>query len=143
MFFLIVDNFGIKYVGKEHAVHLLTCLTHYYDKVTTDWKGELYAGINLEWNYEERWVKANMKGYVASLRQRFNHKMPDKPVHSPYKAAPKVYGTDAQNTIKEEDSPRSTDEDTHIVQQVVGVCLYYGRAIDDTIIPAFSAIASE
>ena len=33
----------------------------YHDRVTTDWKGELYAGINLEWNYEKRWVKARMK----------------------------------------------------------------------------------
>ena len=80
---MIVDDFGIKYVGKEHAMHLYESLKRHYDRVTTDWKGELYAGINLEWNYEKRWVKARMKGYVRKLRQRFNHKMPSKPVHSP------------------------------------------------------------
>ena len=64
---IIVNNFGIKYEGKEHAMHLLTCLKIYYDKVTTDWKGELYAGINLEWNYKKRWVKARIKRCVATL----------------------------------------------------------------------------
>ena len=39
LFPLIVDDFDIKYEGKEHAMHLLTCLKIYYDKVTTDWKG--------------------------------------------------------------------------------------------------------
>ena len=36
-----------------------------------------------------------------------------------------------------------TDKGINIVQQVVGICLYYGRAIEDTILPALSAIASE
>ena len=83
-----------------------------------------------------------MKGYVAKLRQRFNHKMPAKLVHSPYKAAPKIYGADAQNTIKDVISPKLTDKGINVVQQVVGICLY-GRAIEDTILPALSAIASE
>ena len=42
-----------KVYGKEHVIHLYTCLRKHYDKVTTDWKGELYAGINLKWNYEK------------------------------------------------------------------------------------------
>ena len=50
---------------------------------------------------------------------------------------------DAQNIIKEEISPKLTDKGINIVQQVVGICLYYGRAIEDTILPALSAIASE
>lgn len=66
-FSLIVNGFDIKYTGKEHAMHLLICLQK-WERVTTDWKGELYAGINLEWNYTERWVKASMNGYVAKLR---------------------------------------------------------------------------
>ena len=34
-FVLLVDNFGIKYVGKEHALHLLNTLEQNY-KITTD-----------------------------------------------------------------------------------------------------------
>ena len=34
-FFLLVDNFGIEYVGKEHALHLLKTLEQNYD-ITID-----------------------------------------------------------------------------------------------------------
>ena len=34
-FTLIVDDFGIKFVGKEHAIHLLNILEQWYD-VTVD-----------------------------------------------------------------------------------------------------------
>ena len=56
VFTLVVDNFGIKYVGKEHADHLIGILEVKYTKIETDWTGSLYCGITLEWNYEERWV---------------------------------------------------------------------------------------
>ena len=68
-----------------------------------------------------------MAGYVTKLRQRFNHKMPAKPVHSPYKAPRKVYGKAAQDTIKEDESPKLDEKKVNLVQQVVGVCVYYGR----------------
>ncbi len=36
-FSLVVNNFGVKYVGKENAQHLLDTVWHYY-KCTCDWK---------------------------------------------------------------------------------------------------------
>ena len=142
-FSLIVDDFGVKHVGKEHAQHLIACLRKHYTKVAVDWIGSLYAGINLNWNYEERWVDSSMQGYVAKLRQRFNHKAPSKPVHSPYKAPKRVYGKDAQNAIPEDDTPELDDEKVNLIQQIVGVCMYYGRAVDSVILPGLSAIAMQ
>ena len=37
-FTLVVDDFGVKYVGKEHAEHLVNTIKEHY-KVTTDWEG--------------------------------------------------------------------------------------------------------
>jgi len=37
-FMLVVVNFGVKYVGKEHALHLKAALEDDY-KVTTGWDG--------------------------------------------------------------------------------------------------------
>ena len=51
-FSLIVDNFGVKYVGKEHMDYLITSLWKDYLGITVDWKGESYAGVNVKWNYE-------------------------------------------------------------------------------------------
>ena len=45
-FFLLVDNFGIEYVGKEHALHLLKTLKKDYE-ITTDWEGRKFSGIDL------------------------------------------------------------------------------------------------
>ena len=49
-FVLLVDNFGIKYVGKEHALHLLKTLEVEYD-ITTDWEATKFARIDLAWDY--------------------------------------------------------------------------------------------
>ena len=39
-FTLVVNNFGVKYVGKEHDEHLLREIRHDYT-ITTDWTGGL------------------------------------------------------------------------------------------------------
>eukprot|EP00957_Ditylum_brightwellii_P138891 10586453-Ditylum_brightwellii.AAC.1 len=49
-FSLVVDDFGIEYVGKKHAKHLLDVLKQHY-KVSEDWSGTRYCGITLEWDY--------------------------------------------------------------------------------------------
>ena len=46
-FILIVDDFGVKYVGEEHANHLIAVLSEHY-VVEKDWKGEKYCGITLD-----------------------------------------------------------------------------------------------
>ena len=49
-FTLVVDDFGVKYVGKEHADHLIQCIKQKYE-LTEDWSGNLYCGIRLTWDY--------------------------------------------------------------------------------------------
>ena len=39
MFCLIVDDFGVKYVGKQHAEHLATVLKKYHN-ITEYWTGK-------------------------------------------------------------------------------------------------------
>merc|ERR1712194_851263 len=69
--------------------------------------------------------------------------MPMKQQHSPYRAPKKVYGAAAQDTIVPDDSTELNDDQIKLIQQVIGVCLYYGRAVDDTLLSALSAIASK
>jgi hypothetical protein len=40
-FSLVVDDFGVKYVGEEHAQHLLETIRT-YNKCSGDWEGERY-----------------------------------------------------------------------------------------------------
>ena len=50
MFVLILDDFGIEYVGDHHLHHLITVLNTHYT-ITEDLDGEIFSGIDLKWNY--------------------------------------------------------------------------------------------
>jgi hypothetical protein len=49
-FSLVVDDFGVKYVGEENAQHLLDTVQKYY-KCSCDWKGGQYCGLTIKWDY--------------------------------------------------------------------------------------------
>ena len=74
-FTLVGDDFGVKYVGKEHIDHLIAALKLKYTLVE-DWAGNLYCGITLHWDYNERTVYISMPGYIKKLLQKYNHRMP-------------------------------------------------------------------
>ena len=48
-FSLIVDDFDVKYIGKEHAQHLIDVLGDY--EIEIDRKGSKYASIDLYFNH--------------------------------------------------------------------------------------------
>ena len=50
-FTLVVDNFGINYVGEENTKYLLGFLKEFYE-IEEDWTGGLYCGITLNWHYK-------------------------------------------------------------------------------------------
>ena len=48
-FSLVVDDFGVKYVGEENTKTLLETVRQYY-KCSCDWEGERYCGITIKWD---------------------------------------------------------------------------------------------
>jgi len=85
-FTLVVDNFGVKYVGEEHAQHLKNTLEEHY-KLTCDWTGTGYIGITLDWDYKKRQVHLSMPNYVKKALKQFQH-IASKLQHSPYLSVP-------------------------------------------------------
>ena len=71
-FTLVVDDFGIGYKENEHALHLLQMLHKYYEAVSVDWRGTLYCGITLKWDYQQRTCELSMPGYVQQAVAKFN-----------------------------------------------------------------------
>ena len=65
-FSLLVDDFGVKYVGRENAEHLIQSLQQHY-KLQVDEKGALYCGIKLDWDYNKRTLDISMPGYVQQI----------------------------------------------------------------------------
>ena len=62
-FTLVVDNFGVKYVGEEHFHHLQQVLKQHYG-ITSDWSGQRYIGITLLCDYQRQQVHLSMPGYA-------------------------------------------------------------------------------
>ncbi len=72
MFFLIVDNFGVKYVGEEHAQHLLQMVQKYY-KCLFEADREQYCGLTIKWDYLGKKVHLLMPLYVKNALKQFQH----------------------------------------------------------------------
>jgi hypothetical protein len=82
-FTLVVDDFGIKFTGDTHAHHLIQALKKDYD-ITIDWKGELFVGIKLKWDYDKRTLDTHVPNYVPKALANTNilHP-PDRSTHQP------------------------------------------------------------
>lgn len=117
-FSLVVDDFGIKFVGKEHTKRLLEVLRQWY-KVTTDFEGTKYVGITLKWDYKKRTLETSVPGYVKEALHQLQPPTPTKPVHAPAKAKPIQYGAKIQ-TSKEDTSKPLNEEGINRIQSAVG-----------------------
>jgi len=51
IFALIVDDFALKYIGTDNALHLINTLKDKYEDVEVNWKGDKLCGIDLLWDY--------------------------------------------------------------------------------------------
>jgi hypothetical protein len=142
-FNLCMDNFDIKYIGDEHLKHLFAALWTETYKFFEDWKGDLYCGISLAWNYNKRYVDIAMPTYVAKQLLGYEHPHPTKPQHCPYNPNPINYGQDNQATDPFDTSPKLNEANKKRIQQLVGSFLYYARAVNPTILMGLSAIASQ
>jgi len=141
-FALTVDDFAVKYVGKEHALHLKSVLEQHY-KITTDWTGKRYIGMTLDWDYEKRQVHVSMPGYVEKSLKQFGHVWNGKKQHAPFPSAPIRYGAKKQYATEESNAPELDKKGKKFIQQVCGKFLYLGRAVDSTLLCPISAIASQ
>jgi hypothetical protein len=65
-FTLVVNDFGMKYVCKEHEQHLKNVLEEHF-KLTCDWTGKRYIGITLDWDYNKHQVHLSMPNTCRKL----------------------------------------------------------------------------
>jgi len=138
-----VDDFGIKYIGREHLQHLYDALRTETYEIVEDWEGDLYCGIALKWNYVKHNVNLAMVKYVMKQMTIYGHVTPLKPQHCPYLPNPIKNGKDNQAPSPLNDSPLLDEAGKNQVQQIVGSFLYYAWAVDPTILMALSEISSQ
>ena len=84
----------------------------------------------------------SMPGCAQKMLVRFKHEPPPPNQYSPHQPQPKKYGKNEDDTIAVDNSLLLDKKRKKVVQQVTGTFLYYARAVDCTILPAISSIAS-
>ena len=82
-----------------------------------------------------------MTDYINKALLKYQYHAPSKQQHAPYKATPIQFRARVQTVTMDITAPLF-NERIKCMQNIVGTLLYYGRAVDPTIIPAISAIAS-
>ena len=139
-FCLCVDDFGIQYHTQADAQHLIDTLKRYYT-ITIDWSGTSYCGLNIEWNYKERFVDISMPGYIKKLITRIKHPPPKKPVHAPHKWHEPIYGKHRQYGTPEDTSDLLPPKESTHAQSIIGSLLYYARAVDPSMLPGLNEVS--
>jgi hypothetical protein len=81
-FTLVVDDFTVKYVSKNHAEHLQNAFLQTYE-LTTSWTSKVYSGMILKWDYNKRTCDISMPGYASNVLSKFQHDYPKHPQHTP------------------------------------------------------------
>jgi alpha-D-ribose 1-methylphosphonate 5-triphosphate synthase subunit PhnI len=137
-----VDDFGVKYVGREHAEHLMACIRKKYN-ISSDWDGGAYCGSTLDCDYRKLTFDLSMPGYIKAAFHKHQHPAPARPEHAPHTWNPPIYGANAQFVNEATTSPALSDKDVNKLQQLTGTLLYYARAVDPTLIMPTNVLASE
>jgi hypothetical protein len=116
-FTLVVDDFGVKYIGKEHAPHLHKVLEAHY-KLTCDWTGQRYISITLDWDDKQSQVHLSMPDYVKKALKQFCYEMKHQQ-HSPYPITPIKYEATKQYATPELTAPTLDAQGKRFIQQCV------------------------
>ena len=119
-FSLVVDDFGVKYVDHQHAQHLVQCLKEHDQDVTTNWDGNYYCGIHLQWNYNERTVDLDLPGYITTMLAKYNHVPSTKKQDSPQKFLSPSYGAHTQKPIPDDASEQLSPQKYVVYNKYLG-----------------------
>ena len=139
-FVLVVDDFSVKYTEHSDALHLLATLGRKYE-YTVDWAGSKFLGMTVQYDRSRHALTLSMPGYVQAAMRRFDVQRKPKPTHSPALFVAPAYGAKTQYAAHDDSAPTSPAQ-TKYIQEVIGTFLYYARAIDSTMIPTLSKLAS-
>lgn len=130
VFCLVVDDFGVKYKDPDDVKYLSEVLKMEYN-IKEDWSGKSYLGYHIEHDELKGRLAISIPNYINDAVKRFNIDVTKK-INNPHCA----------ELESREDSDQVTADQKKRVQQIIGVLLYYARAVDSTILTRVNKLAS-
>lgn len=91
--------------------------------------------MTIDWDYKSHACNISMRAYIEHALQRITCPTPSRPQHSPHAWQKPQYGAKTQYTHNADNSPALDAANKTTVQEILGTLLFYGRAIDSTILP--------
>jgi hypothetical protein len=104
--------------------------------------GTCYLGLTLDGDYAKSEVHLSIPGCIEKALVRFRHSHPTEPQDQPHPHTTPSYGTTIQYAKPLDETLPATKDDQKLICQVVGVLLYYARAVDSMLLVALSSLAS-
>jgi hypothetical protein len=99
-----VDDLRIKYVGCDHAEHLMASIKNSYE-ILSDWTGSAYCGLKIEWNNSNGTVYLFMPKHTNAELHKYQHPSPARAEHAPHTWNPPVYVDKTQYIEQTHDIP--------------------------------------
>ena len=140
VFTLVVDDFGVKFFGSEHAKHSKEILENYYE-IEVDWTGSRYIGILLDWDYNNRTLNIHMPNFTNNKLKQYGHEKSKRQQDAPYPAADQYSRSQAPLPLDE--TQMLSKKRKQRIEQIIGSFLYYGRAINITLLKALNSLATQ
>ena len=110
-----------------------------------DPSGTKFLGFVLDWDYSTRKVYLSMPNYVQHALHRLQHSLSKRLQHAPHRHNKPVYGQRIQLAESQDDSREvflSASAKT-LIQRMIGIFLYYGIALDLTMLVALGTLATQ
>ncbi len=95
VFSLVVNDFRVKYFGKENSQHLLDTIQK-FRKCSCDWDGEQYCGLTIQRDYKGCKVHLSMPMCIQKALKCFQHPPPQIRQDQPHPNTKKTYGVKEQ-----------------------------------------------
>ena len=128
-----MDDFGVKYFSKDDANHLLNSLKNHC-AISTDWEGNNYLGLTIDWNYSKEYVNISMPDYVRKALDRLQHPNPKIPQYAPHCWSVPAYGKRLQMALDTDESNLLDKNSTKSIQSILGTMIYYALSVDPTML---------
>jgi hypothetical protein len=102
----------------------------------------MYCGITLKWDYVARTVNLSMPGYIEKALDTYLDERPKRPQHAPHAWTAPSYGSKVQLTPLADNSKPLNAGGLTRIQRIIGTLLFYGRAIDSTLLVALGTLSA-